>query len=96
MQTFTSGVASPFSVEYSVVVLPEPVGPVTRMMPLGSRVIVSQRVRSSGVKPRSVKSRTSTSGLKMRITIFSPNAVGIVEMRSSISPPLPGPSGRLS
>ena len=32
----TSGVASCFIVEYSVVVLPEPVGPVTRMMPFGS------------------------------------------------------------
>src|SRR5690349_1293406 len=57
------------------------------MMPFGSRVIVSQRPRSSLVKPRSVKSRTNTSGLKMRMTIFSPNAVGIVEIRSSTSSP---------
>ncbi len=47
-------------------------------------IIFSQRARSSGVKPRSVKSRTSTSGVKIRMTIFSPKAVGIVEMRSSI------------
>ncbi|MNY36040.1 hypothetical protein D3C86_1704990 [compost metagenome] len=35
VQTFTSSVASCLRVVYSVVVLPEPVGPVTRMMPLG-------------------------------------------------------------
>ncbi len=35
VQTFTSGVANCFSVVYSVVVLPEPVGPVTRTMPFG-------------------------------------------------------------
>ena len=34
MQTFTSSVASCFSVEYNVVVLPEPVGPVTSTIPL--------------------------------------------------------------
>ena len=31
--TLTSSVATRLRVEYSVVVLPEPVGPVTRMMP---------------------------------------------------------------
>ena len=86
-QTLTSGVASVFIVEYSVVVLPEPVGPVTRMMPYGSWIILSQRSRSSPVKPSSCRSRTSTSGVKIRMTTFSPNAVGIVEMRSSISWP---------
>ena len=86
-QTFTSGVASSFIVEYSVVVLPEPVGPVTSTMPYGSLIIFSQRSRSSLVKPNSGKSRTSTSCVKIRITTFSPNAVGMVEIRSSISPP---------
>ncbi len=33
VQTLTSSVATRLRVEYSVVVLPEPVGPVTRMMP---------------------------------------------------------------
>ena len=51
--TLTSGVARSFIVEYSVVVLPEPVGPVTRMMPYGSRIIFSQRSPSSSVKPSS-------------------------------------------
>ena len=57
------------------------------MMPFASRVICSHRVRSSAVNPKSVKSRTSTSGLKIRMTIFSPNAVGIVEIRNSTSSP---------
>jgi len=41
--TLTSSVATRFSVEYSVVVLPEPVGPVTRMMPCGRLTSSSQR-----------------------------------------------------
>jgi hypothetical protein len=57
------------------------------MMPFGSRIIRSQRAWSSFVKPSSEKSRISTSGVKIRMTIFSPNAVGIVEMRNSISCP---------
>jgi hypothetical protein len=39
------------------------------------------------VNPSSAKSRTSTSGVKMRITTFSPKAVGIVEIRNSTSSP---------
>ncbi len=89
VHTLTSGVASCFRVEYSVVVLPEPVGPVTRMMPFGLPVICVQRVLSSSLKPSSPKSRTSTSGSKMRITSFSPKAVGRVDRRSSISSPSP-------
>ena len=46
MQTLTSDVASAFSVVYSVVVLPEPVGPVTRMMPCGrlGQLVPARRV----------------------------------------------------
>ncbi|MNN63648.1 hypothetical protein D3C81_1790380 [compost metagenome] len=51
VQTFTSWVANCLSVVYRVVVLPEPVGPVTRMMPLGWRVMSCQRRRSSAEKP---------------------------------------------
>ncbi|MNJ49117.1 hypothetical protein D3C77_443330 [compost metagenome] len=87
MQTFTCGVASCLRVVYSVVVLPEPVGPVTRMMPLGWLVMVCQRRRSSWEKPSWSKLFSSTSGSKIRITIFSPKAVGRVERRSSTSPP---------
>ena len=70
-----------------MVVLPEPVGPVTRMMPFGCAVISLQRAWSSSEKPSSVKSLTSTSGSKIRITSFSPNAVGRVDRRSSTSWP---------
>ncbi len=87
VHTLTAGVASCFKVEYSVVVLPEPVGPVTRMMPFGLPDIPFQRDSSSTLKPRSVKLRTSTSGSKIRITSFSPKAVGSVERRSSASSP---------
>ncbi len=87
VQTFTSGVARVLSVEYKVVVLPEPVGPVTSTMPFGLTVISSQRFLSSSEKPSSLKSRTSTSGSKIRITSFSPKAVGSVDRRSSTSSP---------
>ena len=49
MLTLTSSVASCFSVEYSVVVLPEPVGPVTSTMPDG-RWISSSQVCVSSVR----------------------------------------------
>ena len=88
VQTLTSGVASCFSVEYSVVVLPEPVGPVTRMMPCGLADHLAPALRSSSSeKPSSLKSLTSTSGSKIRITSFSPKAVGRVDRRSSTSSP---------
>ncbi len=57
------------------------------MMPLGWPVIDCQRRRSSAEKPSASKLLSSTSGSKIRITIFSPNAVGSVDRRSSTSPP---------
>src|SRR3989344_3384146 len=74
--TFTSSVATRFKVEYSVVVFPEPVGPVTRMMPCGRLTSASQRSASCWAKPRASRSLTALSGSKIRMTIFSPNAVG--------------------
>ncbi|MCY1229434.1 hypothetical protein D9M72_417980 [compost metagenome] len=85
--TLTSSVATRLSVEYSVVVLPEPVGPVTRMMPLGRVTSCSQRCASCCAKPSASRSFTAVSGSKMRITIFSPKAVGKVDRRISISSP---------
>ena len=47
--------------------------------------ICCQRALSSPPRPSSWKLRSSTSGSKIRITIFSPNAVGNVDRRNSIS-----------
>ena len=81
---------------YSVVVLPLPVGPVTRMMPCGRAISSAQRCASAGPKPSCSTVFTAASGSKMRITIFSPKAVGSVDRRISTSPPGPsGVSGRL-
>ena len=84
---FTSGFARYFSAEYSVVVLPLPVGPVTRMMP----VVLDRKLKNSGSSTSENPSWSTCfsrmSGSKMRSTAFSPNAVGIVETRSSISRP---------
>jgi hypothetical protein len=55
VQTLTSGVASCLSVVYSVVVLPEPVGPVTRMMPLArghllpARLVVARKTERAQI-----------------------------------------------
>ncbi|MOA41780.1 hypothetical protein D3C78_1637780 [compost metagenome] len=68
-------------------VLPDPVGPVTRMMPWGWRVMSCQRRRSSTENPSWSKSLSSTCGSKIRMTSFSPKAVGSVDSRSSTSPP---------
>ncbi|MNR51780.1 hypothetical protein D3C85_1715010 [compost metagenome] len=57
------------------------------MMPLGWWVMSAQRLRSSGEKPSWSKLFSSTSGSKMRITSFSPKAVGRVDRRNSTSPP---------
>ena len=71
VQTLTSSVASCLSVEYSVVVLPEPVGPVTRMMPLGCSIIDFQRALSCDVPHpwlkanRSVTPAAATSARKL-------------------------------
>ena len=87
VHTLTSSVASRRSVEYSVLVLPEPVGPVTKMMPLGRDTRVSQRLASWMPKPRPSSVLTVVSGSKMRITSFSPKAVGSVDSRISTSSP---------
>jgi hypothetical protein len=47
----TSGVLSLLSAVYSVVVLPEPVGPVTSRMPCGCSSTLRKRGRNWSVKP---------------------------------------------
>ncbi len=74
-----------------MVVLPLPVGPVTSTMPCGCAMRSLQRCASCAEKPSSSTLFTAVSGSKMRITIFSPKAVGSVDRRISTSP---APSGR--
>ena len=85
--TFTSSVATRLSVEYSVVVLPEPVGPVTSTMPCGRFTSCSHRCSSCDEKPSASQVLTTASGSKMRMTSFSPKAVGMLESRISTSLP---------
>ena len=74
-----------WSAEYKVVVLPEPVGPVIRIMPWLAADNATSRSMMSGRKP-SASSGTSAERLsRMRRTTFSPKAVGIVETRRPIS-----------
>ncbi|OEZ67848.1 hypothetical protein JAB5_51940 [Janthinobacterium sp. HH103] len=87
VHTLTSLPASAFKVLYRVLVLPEPVGPVTSTMPCVRVVSWRQRSASAGGKPSSARLLTATSGSKMRMTSFSPKAVGKVDRRSSISCP---------
>ena len=85
VQTLTSGVARCFKLVYRVVVLPDPVGPVTSTIPFGLSHICSHRPKSSLAKPSCPNDLSNMSGSKIRITIFSPCAVGKVERRSSTS-----------
>jgi len=69
--------------EYSVVVLPDPVGPVTRIMPLGMLMHLRSRASVSSSKPTRVKSRATTERSRTRITTLSPNMVGSTLTRRS-------------
>ncbi len=73
------------SAAYSVVVLPEPVGPVTTTMPLGIWMISLNWVSSSSGKPTLSRSRLTTLRSRIRITTDSPNMVGSVLTRRSTS-----------
>ena len=76
------------SVAYSVVDFPEPVGPVTRIVPYGLRYAVANRSSVSGRKPRS-SSRSSACPLsRIRMTTFSPCTIGsVATRRSTLRPP---------
>ena len=73
-----SGVLSREIEEYSVLVLPDPVGPVTSTMPYGFRMAFSNFSSDSGSKPSLVMSSRRFSLSSKRMTIFSPNSVGSV------------------
>ena len=82
-----SGLLMLVSAEYSVVVLPEPVGPVHSRMPLGRCTNCAIASTTSARMPKVFKSSVVEPLSKRRITMRSPCAVGMVERRRSMSRP---------
>ncbi|CRW98505.1 hypothetical protein PAERUG_P53_London_9_VIM_2_02_13_03224 [Pseudomonas aeruginosa] len=72
---------------YRVVVLPEPVGPVTSRMPCGLRTVSSISLRSRSLMPRCCRFRRPACLSSRRSTTRSPLAEGRVETRMSTSRP---------
>ncbi len=75
-----------FIKEYRVVVLPEPVGPVTTIIPKGFLPAVSIICLCSWLRPKSFRVNSALCDVSNRITIFSPLTVGAIEIRISIEP----------
>ena len=73
------------SAEYSVEVLPEPVGPVTSTMPYGLVMLRLNFSRLLDSKPSCVMSSRRFSLSSSRRTSFSPKMVGSVDTRKSSS-----------
>ena len=71
--------------EYSVLVLPLPVGPVTSTMPHGLLIAASSFASDSASNPSFVMSSISFDLSSRRMTIFSPKSVGRHETRKSMS-----------
>ena len=69
--------------EYSVVVLPEPVGPVTTKIPFGRRMTSVTKSKTYLGKPSDSISRLIALRSSTRNTTDSPNAVGKVLTRKS-------------
>ena len=86
---FRSGLLIWEIAEYSVLVLPLPVGPVTRTIPKGCVMASSKLSRDSGSNPRRRMSSIRLSRSRRRSTTFSPDSVGTVETRKSSSLTLP-------
>ena len=81
----TPGMLSWEIAEYSVLVLPLPVGPVTSTMPHGFLMAASNRYQRVWVKASFVMSSCSLPESSNRMTTFSPNSVGRHDTRKSIS-----------
>ena len=73
--------------EYSVVVLPEPVGPVTMTMPFGLSMSSLKYWNTSSGRPMFSSSRETMLRSSTRSTTLSPNWVGRVETRKSMGRP---------
>ncbi|CCY61155.1 uncharacterized protein BN572_00375 [Clostridium sp. CAG:264] len=82
---FTSSLFSSLKDVYSVVDLPEPVGPVTRIIPCGLLRIPSNTLISSSSRPSPLFGFVSPSLEVSRITVFSPYTVGRIDTRTSNS-----------
>ena len=78
---FTSIVLTFDSAEYSVVVLPDPVGPVTSTMPYGFEIASISSRSARGSMPNFSRSRVRLPLSRIRSTTFSPNSVGSVDTR---------------
>src|SRR5216117_2953320 len=79
----TPGWFSRSSAPYSVVVFPEPVGPVTRRMPCGWRMRCSNWSSTGPGMPSSARSRTPAPRSSTRSTTLSPCRVGVIDTRMS-------------
>ena len=76
-----------FNALYRVVVLPEPVGPVTMKIPLGRLTAFLIPPLTSSGKPKLSRLRFTADLSKTRNTTLSPNWVGRVETRRSTALP---------
>ena len=79
-----SGLLMDCKTAYKVVVLPLPVGPVTRMIPLGEATSFLISLRRPGLRPISESSSNEPDLFKSLRTTRSPKAVGIVDTRRSM------------
>ena len=84
---FTSGSLASASIAYRVVVLPEPVGPVTSTIPCGRRVRARSVASVSPSIPSAVRSRLTALRSRIRSTAPSPAWLGSVATRRSTGRP---------
>ena len=72
---------------YKVVLLPEPVGPVTKIMPWGLLIKSENKARFSAVIPKSSRFKRALFLSSKRSTTRSPKLDGIVDTRTSTARP---------
>ena len=85
VSTLVVAVSMRASEAYSVVVLPEPVGPVTRTMPCGWWINRSKPCSTSPLMPRASRLKRVSVLSSRRSTARSPCAPGRVETRTSMA-----------
>ena len=83
----TSGLFKICSTLCKVVDLPEPVGPVTRIMPWGWRLAALMSSSALPQNPSDSKDNGSLDSSKTRITTFSPSVIGNVDTRKANTRP---------